>query len=50
MREFNGQELANTSWAFATVRQLNKKLFIAFAMKAQLAVRDFDEQDLSNTA
>ena len=48
--ELNAQELANTAWAFATVKQSAEKLFMAFARAAERRVSEFNVQNLANTA
>ena len=49
MSEFNAQGLANTAWAFATVRQSDAHLFIALARVAEWRVSDFVAQSGANT-
>ena len=48
--EFNSQELANTTWAFATVKHREDKLFTALARTAERRMSDFNAQGLANTA
>ena len=50
LSEFNPQELANTAWAFATVKQSDEKLFTALARAAEQRVSEFNAQELANTA
>ena len=50
MENFNSQDLANTSWAFATVRRKDKQLFTALSDAAQRRMKDFNSQGLTNTA
>ena len=50
VREFNAQALANTAWAFATVKHPVEKLLTALARAAEERVREFNAQDLANTA
>ena len=50
LSEFNAQNLANTAWAFATVKQSDEKLFTVLARAAERQVVDFNEQDFANTA
>ena len=40
MSDFNPQDLANTAWAFATLRQLDALLFTALARAAERRVND----------
>ncbi len=40
----NAQELANTAWAFATVRMLDEKLFAALEMAAERRLSEFNVQ------
>jgi hypothetical protein len=49
-RDFNPQELANTTWAFAKAGREATALFNAIAAKAAPRVREFIPQDLANTA
>ena len=48
--EMNGQNIANTAWVFATVRQSDEKLFVAFAWILELRMREFLPQTLTNAA
>ena len=48
--EFNAQNLANTSWAFATVGQQDEQLFKALAKLAERRLDQFNVQNLANTA
>ena len=64
--EFNSQNVANTAWAFATAADLcgggqgqqkkgifqarQRRLFEAIAYKASRRIRDFNSQDMANTA
>ena len=48
--DFKHQELANTAWAFVTVRQLDVRLFTLLAKAAAWHVGDFKPQELANTA
>jgi len=48
--EFNAQGLANTAWAFATVRLRDEKLFMALAREAERRVSELNAQSLANTA
>jgi len=50
MSAFSAQGLANTAWAFATLGQLEEKLFAALASQAELRVSEFNDQELANTA
>ena len=50
MSEFNAQDLANTAWAFATVKQSDEKLFQALASAAERRVNELKMQELANTA
>ena len=46
--EFNAQDIANTAWAFASLGQLDEKLFAAPAREAALRVSDFKAQGMAN--
>jgi len=46
----NGQNLANTSWAFATLRVADEDFFDAVAKVVKAQCHDFAQQNLSNTA
>merc|ERR1712216_852999 len=48
--EFNGQELANTAWAFAKVKLSDEKLFRALAREAERRVSDYNAQEFANMA
>ncbi len=48
--EFNAQDVANTAWAFATVKRPDEKLFAALARAADWPVSEFKMQELANTA
>ena len=48
--EFTAQNLANTTWAFATVNQSDEKLFTESARAAEPRLSEFDTQNLVNTA
>ena len=48
--DFNAQSLANTAWAFATVRQWDAQLFMMLARASEQRVCDFDARNLANTA
>ena len=48
--EFNGQELANTAWAFATASESDAQVFAALARAAERRLGDFNVQELANTA
>eukprot|EP00933_Yihiella_yeosuensis_P021958 TRINITY_DN1729_c0_g1_i5.p1 TRINITY_DN1729_c0_g1~~TRINITY_DN1729_c0_g1_i5.p1 ORF type:complete len:286 (-),score=69.98 TRINITY_DN1729_c0_g1_i5:70-927(-) len=50
MAEFGAQSLANTAWAFATLRVLDHPLFDAIASQASCIIDDFAPQALANTA
>ena len=50
MGNCNLQELANTAWAFAMLRQGDLQLFTALAREAERRMGDFLPQGLSNTA
>ena len=44
------QELANTAWAFATVKLLDETMFAALAREVERRVSQFNAQELANTA
>ena len=44
------QDVANTAWAFATVKHRNEKLFAALARAAERRLSEFKPQELANTA
>ena len=48
--DFNVQDLANTTWAFATASQQDTQLFATLAMVAELRLGNFNVQNLANTA
>ena len=48
--QFNAQDLANTTWAFATVGQLDEPLFNALARMAERRLDQFNAQELANMA
>ena len=48
--DLNEQVLANTAWAFATVKRPDGKLFTALARAAERRVSELNAQELSNTA
>eukprot|EP00747_Dinoflagellata_sp_TGD_P035949 gnl/TRDRNA2_/TRDRNA2_138183_c0_seq1.p1 gnl/TRDRNA2_/TRDRNA2_138183_c0~~gnl/TRDRNA2_/TRDRNA2_138183_c0_seq1.p1 ORF type:complete len:113 (+),score=21.72 gnl/TRDRNA2_/TRDRNA2_138183_c0_seq1:587-925(+) len=48
--EFQSQNLANTTWAFATVESSNAVLFVAVAKVAESRLWEFGVQDLANLA
>ena len=50
IRDFNSQELANTTWAFAMVGHKDERLFSTLAAAAEQSVRDFHSQELANAA
>ena len=50
VKEFKVQELANTVWAFATVNELDEKLFAALAREAESRVSEFNAQTIANMA
>ena len=50
MSEFNARDLANTTWAFASLGQLDEKLFAALGKAAQLRMSEFNTQELANMA
>ena len=39
--EFNAQNLANTAWAFATMHELDEKMFTALARAAERRLGEF---------
>ena len=47
---FSPQELANLCWAFATLGHRHDKLFDALAGAALSSMRDFNPQNMANTA
>ena len=50
MRDFDSQNLVNTTWAFATVRHKEERMFTALAVAVLWCMRDFNLQELGNTA
>ena len=50
MRDFNPQDLANTAWAFATVGHEEKQLFTSLAAAVERRMKEFNSQELVNTA
>ena len=50
LREFNAQNLANTAWAFATLKLLDEKLFTVLASQAEQQLSELNAQELANTA
>ena len=44
------QGVANSAWAFATLGQEDKKLFVALANEAHLRITEFNAQNIANTA
>ncbi|CAK9069257.1 unnamed protein product [Durusdinium trenchii] len=48
--EMNGQNLANTSWAFATLREADEDFFNAVAKVVRAQCQEFAQQNLSNMA
>ena len=50
MCKLKPQELANTTWAFATVRQVDEPLFAALARASEGRVCNFKPQNLANRA
>ena len=48
--QFNGQNFANTAWAFATVSQKDDQLFKALARMAEWRLGEFAAQNLANMA
>ena len=50
LTHFNPQDVANTAWAFATVKYRDEKLFAALARAAERRLSDFNPQDAANTA
>ena len=44
------QAVANTAWAFASVKQPNVKLFMALARAVERHISELNAQELSNTA
>ena len=50
MNEYNVQNIANIAWAFATVRQLDEKMFVALASASKLRMSEHNEQNVASTA
>ena len=50
MGKFNMQVFTNTAWAFVTLDLSDELLFAALAGVADWRVREFNVQDLANTA
>ena len=50
LSDFNPQDVANSAWAFATVKDRNEKLFAALARAAERRLSEFNPQELANTA
>ena len=50
LSEFNAQDLANTAWALAMVKQPYVKLFTVLARHVEQRLSEFNAQDLANTA
>ena len=50
VEDFNAQSLACTAWAFATVGQLDAKLFTTLARALEWRVGDSNAQELANMA
>ena len=48
--DFNPQELANTAWAFATLKYVDEKLFVSLAIVADRRLSEFNPQNVANTA
>ena len=48
--ECNAQELANSAWAFATVKQLNEQTFTTSARAAEQRLGEFNAQQLACSA
>ena len=48
--DFNGQDLANTAWAFAMASLLDIQLFAALVRAAEWRLGDFNVQNLVNTS
>ena len=42
MSEFNAQDLASTAWAFASLGQLEEKLFVALGKAAEQRLGEFN--------
>ena len=50
LREFKLQGLANTAWAFATVKHRDERPFAALAMVAERRLIELKPQHVANTA
>ena len=50
IRDFKLKALANTAWAFATVRYEQEQHFTKLAAATKWLMRNFKAQDLTNTA
>ena len=50
MCDFDAQTLTNTAWAFATVGQLDAKLFTTLARASERRVGGFNAQEFANMA
>jgi len=50
LSEFNQQDVANTAWAFATVKYRDEELFAALAIAADRRLSEFNPQEVANTA
>ena len=48
--EFKRQGLANTAWAFTTVKHRDEKILAALAIVAERRVSELNAQDVSSTA
>ena len=49
MGKYNSQNLANTAWAFATVKHSDEKLFTVLARAVDWRLGEFNTQGLANT-
>ena len=50
VREFYGQSLTNTAWAFAKVHEPDEKFFSALAKAVEHLASEFNAQELASTA
>ena len=50
MSKFNSQSVANTAWAFATVKHQDEMLFAALVRAVERRLSEFKPQELANTA
>ena len=50
MGDFNAQDLAYTTWAFATAGQPDALLFMTLARAAERRMDDFNAKGLTNTS